>query len=57
MFAFIKDYETFKVTGIFSGGGMRQGFSVALEAVLKLSLVDQAVLTEIHRPLPPDRWD
>ena len=34
----------------------RQGFSVALETVLDLALVDQASLelTEIHLPLPPE---
>ena len=36
------------------GGGSRQGFSVALEPVLQLALVDQAglELTEIRLPLP-----
>ena len=36
----------------------RQGFSVALESVLELALVDQAdlKLTEIHLPLPPECW-
>lgn len=34
---------------------LRQGFSVALEAVLELALIDQAGLkiTEICLPLPP----
>ena len=38
---------------------LRQGFSVALKPVLKLSLVDQVVLklTEICLPLPPECWD
>ena len=33
----------------------RQGFSVALEPVLELAIVEQAglKLTEIHLPLPP----
>ena len=37
----------------------RQGFSVALEPVLELALVDQAglELTEIHLPLPQDYRD
>ena len=37
----------------------RQGFSVALEPVLELALVDQAglELTKIHLPLPPECWD
>ena len=37
---------------------MTQGFSVALEGVLDLALVDQAglELTEIHLPLPPKCW-
>ena len=37
---------------------LRQGFSVALEPVLELALVDQAdlELTEIHLPLPPKCW-
>ena len=37
----------------------RQGFSVALEPVLALSLVDKAglKLTEIHLPLLPECWD
>ena len=36
-----------------------QGFSVALEPVVELDLVDQAglKLTEIHPPLPPECWD
>ena len=36
-----------------------QGFSVALEPVLELALVDQAglELTKIHLPLPPECWD
>ncbi|EGV96176.1 hypothetical protein I79_005859 [Cricetulus griseus] len=40
-------------------GFSRQGFSVALEAVLELALVDQAglELTEIRLPLPPECWD
>ena len=40
-------------------GFLRQGFSVALEPVLALALVDQAGLkvTEIHPPLPPECWD
>ena len=38
---------------------LRQGFSVALEPVLELALVDQAglELTEICLPLPPECWD
>ena len=38
---------------------LRQGFSVALEPVLELALVDQTglKLTEIHLPLPPECWD
>ena len=37
----------------------RQGFSVVLEPVLELALVDQAglELTEICLPLPPECWD
>ena len=37
----------------------RQGFSVVLEPVLQLALVDQAglKLTEICLPLPPECWD
>ena len=37
----------------------RQGFSVVLEPILELALVDQAVfeLTEIRLPLPPQCWD
>ena len=37
----------------------RQGFSVALEPVLELALVDQPglELTEIYLPLPPECWD
>ena len=40
-------------------GLSRQGFSVALEPVLELALVDQAGLdlTEIHLLLPPKCWD
>ena len=38
---------------------LRQGFSVALEPVLELDLVDQAglELTEIHLSLPSRCWD
>ena len=38
---------------------LRQGFSVDLESVLELALVDQAglKLAEIHLPLPPECWD
>ena len=38
---------------------LRQGFSVALEPVFELALMDQAglELTEIHLPLPPEYWD
>ena len=38
---------------------LRQGFSVALEPLLELALVDQADLkiTEIHLPLPPKCLD
>ena len=38
---------------------LKQGFSVALEPVLELALVDQAGLehTEICLPLPPECWD
>ena len=37
----------------------RQSFSVALEPVLELALVDQAglELTEIYLSLPPKCWD
>ena len=40
-------------------GFSRQGFSVALELVLELALIDQAglKLTEIHLSLPPECWD
>ena len=40
-------------------GFSRQGFSVALESVLKLALVNHAdlELTEIHLPLPPKFWE
>ena len=40
-------------------GFLRQDFSVALESVLELALVDQAglKLTETHLPLPPECWD
>ena len=40
-------------------GFLRHGFSVTLECVLKLVLVDQADLefTEIHLSLPPNCWD
>ena len=36
----------------------RQGFSVVLEPVLELALVDQTglELTEIRLPLPPECW-
>ncbi|ERE73071.1 protein of unknown function DUF1725 containing protein [Cricetulus griseus] len=36
-----------------------EGFSVALETVLELALVDQTglELTEIRLPLPPECWD
>ena len=38
---------------------LRQSFSVALEPVLELALVEQAglELTVIHLPLPPKLWD
>ena len=38
---------------------LKQGFSVALEPVLELILVDQAglELTEICLPLPPKCWN
>ena len=38
---------------------LRQGFTVVLEPILELALVDQASLelTEIHLPLPPECWD
>ena len=41
---------------LFCFGFSRQGFSVALEPVLELALVDQAglKLTEIRLPLPPE---
>ena len=41
------------------GKGLRQGFSVALETVLELALVDHAglELTKIYLPLPPEFWD
>ena len=44
---------------LFCFGFWRHGFSVALEAVLELALVDQAglELTEILLPLPPECWD
>ena len=37
----------------------RYGFSIAMESVLELALVDQAglKLTKIHLPLPPESWD
>ena len=37
----------------------RQDFSVALESVLELALLDQAglKLTEIHQCLPPKCWE
>ena len=40
-------------------GVLKQGFSVALEPVLELDLVDQAglELTEIHLSLLPEYWD
>ena len=40
-------------------GFSRQGFSVALEPVLELALVDQGglKLIEIHLPMPPERRD
>ena len=40
-------------------GFLRQGFSVALEPVPELVLVDQACLklTKICLPLPPEFWD
>ena len=40
-------------------GFLRQGFSVALEPVLELTLVAQTglELTEICLPLPPKCWD
>ena len=40
-------------------GFSRQGFSVVLEPVLELTLVDQAglELTEIRLPLPLKCWD
>ena len=36
-----------------------QGFSITLNLVLELALVDQAGLrlTKIHLPLPPECWD
>ena len=44
---------------LFTFGFSRQGFSVALEPVLELALVEQIglKLTEIHLPLPPECWD
>ena len=41
---------------VFGFGFSRQGFSVALEPVLELALVDQAglELTELCLPLPPE---
>ena len=44
---------------LFFFGFSRQGFSVALEPVLELALIDQAglKLTEICLSLPPDGWD
>ena len=52
-------HESSDVTCLHWGMGLRQGFSLALEPVLKLALVDQAVLelTKIHLPLPPKCWD
>ena len=52
-------YFTKRLRGTFFFGFLRQGFSVALEAVLELALVDQAglELTEIRLPLPPECWD
>ena len=40
-------------------GFLRQGFFVALDSLLTLALVDQAVLelTDIHRLLPPECWN
>ena len=40
-------------------GFSRQGFSVALEPLLELALVDQAglELTEVHLPLSSEYWD
>ena len=37
----------------------RQGFSVALEPVLELALIEQVglELTDIWLPLPPECWD
>ena len=37
----------------------RQGFSLVLEPILELALVDQAglALTKICLPLPPEGWD
>ena len=48
----------FSLVYVFWFGFSRQGFTVALEPVLALALVDQAglELTEIL-PLPPECWD
>ena len=49
---------SFLITFFFFGF-LRQGFSVALEPVLELALVDHAglELIEICLPLPPEYWD
>lgn len=41
------------------GKGLRQGFSVTLEAVLELAFVDLAglELREVHLPLPLEFWN
>ena len=51
----VKFLVDLQVPFFFSG----QGFSVALELILELALVDQVglELTEIHLSLPPESWD
>ena len=53
------ELETFFLLFCFCFCFSRQGFSVALEPVLELALVDQAGLehTEIYLSLPPESWD
>ena len=58
LFGFL--FAWFVVVVVGGGGGfLRQCFSIALEPVLELALVDQAglKLTEIHLPLLPKCWD
>ena len=53
--------QAFSGTGVsfFAFVFLKQGFSVDLEAVLELALVDQAglELTEIHLLMPPECWN